>query len=65
MEIYEGRDWVAEFICGTKNMFKSYHNPMNNGNNVWELGCRVGKIGEFLGTGANRENFWEPGILGG
>ena len=31
-------------------MFNSYHNPMNNGDNVGELGFRVGKIGEFLGT---------------
>ena len=36
-----------------KNMFNSYHNPMNNGENVWELGFKVGE---------NKGNLWELGL---
>ena len=35
---------MAEFI------YNSYHYPMNNGDNVWELELRVGEIGENFGS---------------
>ena len=42
------QEWVAKFICGTNNIFNSY--PMNNGDNVWEPGFRVGKKGKYWKT---------------
>ena len=37
---------MAKIICSTSNVFNSY--PMNNGDNVWELGFRVEKRGKIL-----------------
>ena len=62
MEICKGGEWVPEFICGTNNIFNSYHYPMNNGDNVWEPKFRVVKKGKILENmvygGGNRGNSW-------
>ena len=42
---------MAKFICVTNNIFNSY--PMNNGDNVWEPGFRVGENGDSV---------WETGF---
>ena len=51
---------MAKFICVTNSIFNSY--PMNNGDNVWEPGFRVGEKGEISENmsyiGGNRGKFW-------
>ena len=48
IEVSEGGEWVAEFICGTNNIFNWCHNPTNNGDNVWEPELRVGENRGFF-----------------
>ena len=52
---------MAKFICVTNSIFNSY--PMNNGDNVWEPGFRVGEKGKMLENmvygGGNRGKIWE------
>ena len=56
---------MAKFICVTNNIFNSY--PMNNGDNVWEPGFRVGENGDNvweLGLGwGKRENIGKHGLF--
>ena len=60
---------MTEFICGTNNIFNSYLYSVNNGDNVWKSGFRVGEMGKFweLGfwVGQTRKKCWELGLLVG
>ena len=47
-------------------MSRSYYNPMNNGDDVWEPGCRVGEMGEIFGNqGLGWGKFLGTRVLGG
>ena len=41
-----GIGWQSLF----NSIFNSFYYPMNNGDNVWELGYRVGQVGKIIGN---------------